>query len=182
MRRMSTYSQFVVGILLEDDDEALAQAVKDTDRNPTDDQKKAGNYSKGHCWLWGFDISIENAKGSVRRGTGKGGKEWKVRMPAHYGYIRGTVGKDKDHIDVYIGPELECDTVYVVDQVDNERKFDEHKCMLGYKTKEAAEEVYDAAFSDTKGPQRRGAVTAMSMADFKDWLKSGNTKKPVALK
>ena len=157
----------------------VAQAAKDTERQPTDDQKEAGNYAKGHVYIQGLDISIENAKGSVRKGTNKSGKEWSVRMPSHYGYIRGTEGKDKDHIDVYVGPEPDAETVYVVDQLTDERTFDEHKCLIGFKSIEDAKETYDAAFSDHKGPERRGHVTAMSMADFKNWLKSGNTKTPV---
>ncbi|MBD3624791.1 MAG: hypothetical protein HUJ24_05310 [Rhodobacteraceae bacterium] len=41
-----------------DVDAAAAQA----DTNPTDAQKEAGNYRKGHVTVQGLDISIENAK------------------------------------------------------------------------------------------------------------------------
>jgi hypothetical protein len=159
----------------------LVKAGKDVERQPSDGQKEAGNYAKGHLWICGFHVAIENPKGSVRSGKDGNGKEWRVRMPCYYGYIKGTEGKDKDHIDVYIGPDPECETVYVVDQVNEKGGFDEHKIMLGFPTREKALECYDAAFSDGKGPERRGAVTGMSLADLRQWLKSGKTKEPVAL-
>ena len=56
----------------------------------------------------GFDISIENKKGSTRSGTDKDGHEWSSKMFYDYGYIRGTVGVDTDHLDVYIGPHEDC--------------------------------------------------------------------------
>lgn len=157
----------------------LVKAGKDVERNPTDGQKEAGNYAKGHVWIQGFHIAIENPKGSIRSGKDGNGKEWRVRMPCYYGYIKGTEGKDKDHIDVYVGPDPEAETVYVVDQVKG-KEFDEHKIMLGFRTKEEALECYDAAFSDGKGPERRGAVTGMSLDDLREWLGNGDTKKPVA--
>jgi hypothetical protein len=54
---------------------------------------------QGRTKVQGMDISIENKKGSVRSGTDKDGHEWHTHMNFDYGYIRGTVGKDKDHVD-----------------------------------------------------------------------------------
>lgn len=79
---------------------------------PTDAQKEAGNYKKGHVWIQGLDITIENPKGSVR-------------------------------------------------------------------SEVAALKDYCAAFSDGKRHARIGSVEAMSMPAFKEWLRAGNTKKPV---
>lgn len=158
-------------------EQAAAQAASD----PTEAQKEAGNYAKGHVRLHGMDITIENRKGGTRSGTDRNGKPWSVTMPAHYGYVKGTTGADGDHVDVYIGPSPAAKRVFVVDQVDAESKaFDEHKAMIGFPSIEAATAAYDAGFSDGKGPQRRAAVTTMGMAQFKQWATSRQAKKPLA--
>jgi hypothetical protein len=143
---------------------------------PTDAQKEAGNYRKGHARLHGLDISIENPAGSKRR------PEWPA-LAHHYGYIRGTKGKDKDHIDVFLGPRAEDPRapVFVVDQINPKTgKFDEHKVMLGFTSEESAREGYQANYSP--GWQGLGAIKRLTLPEFKLWLKYGNTKKPLALK
>lgn len=153
-------------------------AIKSVNTNPTPAQKMAGNYKKAHVKFHGLDISIENPKGSVRRGKSADGKEWKSIMPDHYGYIKRTQGADDDHIDVYLGGNERSNRVYVIDQKDfNTGKFDEHKCMLGYSSREAAMSAYRAAFSDQK--DRIMKITRLSISEFKDWLKSGDTRQPL---
>ena len=61
---------------------------------PTEGQKEAGNYAKGHVRIGGLDVSIENPAGSERSGVGRDGKPWSTTMEAHYGYIRGSEGRD----------------------------------------------------------------------------------------
>lgn len=151
------------------------------DPEPTEAQKEAGNYKKGHIKVHGFDVSIENPAGGKRRGQDKNGKKWEVAMPAHYGYIRGTEGKDKDHLDVYVGPNEQSDQVFIVDQIDPASgEFDEHKILMGFDSYEEAKAAYDGAFSDGSGPARSGAVTALDVDAFKKWMKEGNTKKPLS--
>ena len=141
---------------------------------PSDAQKEAVNYRKDHISFQGLPISIENRKGTIRRG-----KDWQVRVPYDYGYIKRTEGADGDHVDVCIGPHYQSDHVFVVDQHDHRSgKFDEHKVMLGYRTKSEAEHAYVGGFSDGKGSLRMKNMVAMPMAQFKLWLKRGNTKKP----
>ena len=149
---------------------------------PTEAQKKAGNYKVGKIKLQGLDISIENPKGSVRKGKNKDGDEWSVTMPAHYGYVRRTEGADGDQVDIYLSDRpAESDPVYIVDQVDADTgAFDEHKVFIGFPTQEQVEKIYDAAFDDGKGPQRRKAIRQMPMDEFKTWLQEGDTKKPAA--
>lgn len=147
---------------------------------PTAAQKEAGNYKKGHAKLAGLDLSIENPAGSERSGTDKDGKSWSVKMRDHYGYIRGTVGKDKDHIDVFVKPGTPEDyagDVYVVDQYVG-GKFDEHKVMIGFDTEAGARAGYRRNYA--KGWDGMHAVTRMSMPDFKAWLASGDTKREAA--
>ena len=79
----------------------MAKAEAETNTAPTDAQKEAGNYKKGHVRIDGFDITIENPKGSERSGTDATGKKWSHARNNTYGYIRGTEGVDGDHIDVF---------------------------------------------------------------------------------
>ena len=148
---------------------------------PTDAQKAAGNYRKGHLAIGGLDVAIENPEGSTRSGVDPDGKPWSVEMQAHYGYVKRTEGADGDQVDVYLGRnEPTQSPVFVVDQYDaRSGKFDEHKAILGAGSQKEAESLYDAHFSDGLGPQRRRAVTPMSFNAFKQWVRDGDTKKPV---
>lgn len=144
---------------------------------PSPAQAEAGNYTKGHLRWAGFDVSIETPKGSTRKARDG---SWEVKdMPAHYGYLRGTEGADGGQVDVYLGGHPEEDTVYVVDQVDADTgKFDEHKVMAGFKSEAQAVKAYHRGFSDGKGPDRLGAITAVSLPHFKSWVRSRAARMP----
>ena len=145
---------------------------------PTDAQKVAGNYKKGHLKLQGLDIALENPKGSTRSGTDKDGKAWQSAMAHDYGYIKRTLGADGDHVDVFIGDRPDSETVYVVDQVDPKTgKFDEHKVMMGFADEQAAQTGYLANYE--KGWKGLGSIKAMPVEEFKRWVKDGDTTKPV---
>lgn len=148
---------------------------------PTQAQKEAGNYKLGHVKLGGFDISIENPQGSKRKGVDPNGKPWSVTMKSHYGYFKGTVGKDKDHIDTFIRPGTDTladsDPVFVIDQVNPDTKrFDEHKIMLGFKTRQAAERAYKENYA--KGWKGLGTIVRTNVGELKDWFANGDTSKP----
>ncbi|WP_410488694.1 LPD38 domain-containing protein [Aeromonas caviae] len=148
---------------------------------PTEAQKEAGNYKKGHLTLQGLDIALENPKGSTRSGIDPDGKEWQSTMAHDYGYIKRTLGADGDHVDVFIGDKPDSETVYVVDQVDPKTgKFDEHKVMMGFADEQAAREGYLGNYE--AGWKGLGAIKAMPVEDFKRWVKEGDTTKPVAKK
>lgn len=164
---------------------ALAQLPKAAggavNHDPTEAQKAAGNYAKEHVSFQGIPVSIENKAGSVRSGTDGSGKRWEARLPADYGYIRRTEGADGDHVDCYLGPDRDSNLAVVIDQHDHKRgHFDEHKCMLGYKSERNAIDDYVKAFSDGNGRKRMGYVRVMSVDTFKDWLKHGATAEPMA--
>ncbi len=147
--------------------------------DPTDGQKRAGNYKKDHIRFNGMDLAIENPAGSIRSGVDPNGKPWSVKMSSHYGYVKGTEGADGDHVDVYLHPKADPKApVFVFDQHHPDGKFDEHKAVLGVPHQKHAEAVYDAHFSDGSGPKRRRGVTAMSVGAFHDWAKSKHAKKP----
>ena len=48
----------------------LERERKKVNTNPSEAQKKSGNYAMGHINILGFQITIENPKGSYRRGRG----------------------------------------------------------------------------------------------------------------
>ncbi|MFG1462125.1 PLxRFG domain-containing protein [Xanthobacter sp. DSM 24535] len=151
--------------------------------DPTQAQKEAGNYKVGRISLGGLDISVENPQGSERKGVDASGKPWSQEMKHHYGYIRGTIGKDKDHVGAFVLPgtkEIADDApVFVIDQHAADGSFDEHKVMLGYSSQRQAERAYRANY--TKGWKGLGAVTQMTMGEFKSWVRDpAKTSKPAA--
>lgn len=144
------------------------------DTNPTEAQKEAGNYKKGHIKINGFDITIEQPSGSVRSGKDANGKEWSVTMNNTYGYIRGTESVDGDHIDVFLGPDMNSDIVYVVDQVNTDGSFDEHKVMMGFSSLEDARSAYLSNYEE--GWQGLGNITGVALDEFKKWIDSSKRK------
>ena len=161
----------------------LKSAIEDTETNPSDAQKESGNYKKGHIKFGGYDYTIENPKGSTRSGKDANGKEWKVTMHDTYGYIRGKFGKDGDHLDMFINDKADLDNwngdVFVVDQVNPDGSFDEHKVMYGYDSMDDAEKAYLANYS--KGWKGLGNITGASKDEFDKWLDTSNRKlKPFA--
>ena len=159
--------------------ESLQSEVADQPVNtePSEAQKEAGNYKMGHIQRDGLDISIENPAGSVRRGKDPNGKAWESPIHHDYGYIRGTEGPDKDHVDVFIKPgSKEGGTVYVVNQVDpNTKKFDEPKVMMGFDSQKEASEAYLSNYEP--GWQGLDTIVPMEPDEFKTWVKSDAAKK-----
>ncbi|MDE2095610.1 MAG: hypothetical protein KGL39_00005, partial [Patescibacteria group bacterium] len=158
--------------------DSVDEAAAYTDTNPTEEQKKVGNYRKGRFRWHGLEIVLENPRSSIRSGMGKDGQPWSVKMAHHYGYIRNVDRSeaDNDHIDVFIGPNLDSDWVFIVNQLDENGKWDEHKCMLGFNTENEARKGYSDSYSP--GWRGLGSVAAMTVEEFKEWLRNGNTKKP----
>jgi N12 class adenine-specific DNA methylase len=153
--------------------EDVDAAAADADPNPTDGQKEAGNYQKGHIIWNGMNLTIENAKGSERSGTDQDGETWSVTMPAHYGYFKQTEGADGEHVDFYMGEAPDADYVMWIDQADADSgKFDEHKIMVGFPSRGAALTAYRGAFNDGRADERIGAFFEGSVAQLKAWLES----------
>jgi hypothetical protein len=147
---------------------------------PTLAQKDAGNYKLGHQTISGLDISFENPAGSIRSGQNKNGKPWSVTMPNHYGYIKGTIGKDKDHVDIFVKPGTPDNwtgPVYVVNQKNpTTGKFDEHKAVLGANNIDEARSMYHAAHE--VGWKGEHSTVEMSMPEFKDWAYKADKSNP----
>jgi hypothetical protein len=162
--------------------EAAAHEAATSPKNdlpePTQAQKEAGNYTKGHINVQGLDVTVENPRGSERTGKREDGSEWRHTMSDHYGYIKRTQGADGEQVDVYVGPKPESSRVFVVDQLNQKTGgFDEHKVMMGFDDETSAKKAYSSNFD--KG-WKVGPVREMSVGEFKDWLKDGDTTKPAA--
>lgn len=153
-------------------------ARQEVNTHPTEAQCKAGNYKMGHLLVNGFDITIENPKGSYRCGKDRNGKSWKCLMHNDYGYFRKTVGKDGDAVDVFLGPNLNSKKIFPIDQFIN-GKFDETKVMMGFDSKEEAKAAYLSNYSaDWKGFKY---ITEVDIDTFAKWLYDGHRqKKPFA--
>jgi len=160
-------------------EENLAIEEAKVDVNASDKQKEAGNYQKGHIQVQGFNVSIENPRGSTRSGTDRDGKKWEITMNNTYGYILGTTGKDADHIDVFLGDNPVAENIFVVDQVNPDGLFDEHKVMLGFDDIESAKAAYQSNYKE--GWQGLGNITAISVEGFREWAENGTRRiKPFA--
>ena len=159
----------------------IATAETEVDTEPTEAQKKAGNYKMGHVKVDGLDITIENPKGSKRSGTAPDGTTWENTMHNTYGYIRGTEGKDGDKIDVFLSDTPSEGNVYVVDQYNPDGTFDEHKVMYGFNSATEAEAAFLSDYSKDWADSHNIVVTGVTKEDFKKWLDASNRKtKPFA--
>ena len=162
----------------------IKTASADVNTEPTEAQKEAGNYKKGHVQVGTFDITIEQPQGSVRKGTDADGKQWESKMHNTYGYFRGTEGVDGDHIDVFISNDIDGwngRKVYVVDQYNPDGTFDEHKVMLGFNDMDEAKSDYLDNYEKGWEDGRRIVVSATNLEDFEKWIDSSHRKtKPFA--
>ena len=158
------------------DENAHEAAVSpQNDKVATREQILGGNAELGHdnTTFPGLDLSVENPQGSIRKDLKNVPPKWENKMAHHYGYIKGTVGHDKDHVDVFVKPGTpvgHTGAVYVVDQYHDNGKgaFDEVKAMLGFASKEEAMQAYQSNYAkDWKGGQ---AITEMSADEFKAWV------------
>lgn len=159
---------------------AVEAASAEVNTEPTEGQKKAGNYKKGHVTIGSFDITIENPAGSVRRDVDADGKEWSTTMANAYGEIRGTQSVDGDPIDVFLATDMDAwngRKVFVVDQTNTDGSFDEHKVMLGFNSSEEAIKAYLANYDDSWAKTHPGLrISEVSLDDFKKWVASSHRK------
>ena len=157
----------------------IEAASAEVNIDPTEAQKEAGNYKKGHVQVGTFDITIEQPQGSVRKGTDADGKQWESKMNNTYGYIRGAVGVDGDHIDVFLSNDIDGwngRKVFVVDQYNPDGSFDEHKVMLGFNDADEAKGDYLANYEQGWENGRRIDITGVNLEDFEKWIESSKRK------
>ncbi len=158
---------------------AQLEGVRAQIAEPTDGQKEAGNYRKGHVQFDGLNISIETGKGQDRKGKNPDGTDWSHTMPADYGYVKRSEGADGENVDVLIGDKPANGKVFLIDQHDAQTgKFDEHKAVVGVDSVAEAQKLYRDSFGDGRGADRIGAMREMTTAEFKAWLKEGPQTAP----
>ena len=148
----------------------IKAARKETDINPSDKQKEAGNYKKGKVSIMGYSIVIENPKGSYRSGIDRSGEKWKTKMTCDYGYFSNTLGYDGDAVDVFIGNNFSDTNIFAIDQKIG-GKFDETKIMLGFKDEESAKKAYLSNYNTSWTGFWK--ITEVSHEVFKWWLYDG---------
>lgn len=159
--------------------EQVRAAETEVDTHPTDKQKEAGNYKKGHVQVGTFNVTIENPKGSIRSGIDANGNRWETAMQNTYGYIRGTKGVDGDHIDVFLADDIDGwdgRRVFVIDQYNEDGTFDEHKVMLGFNDEADAQRAYLSNYEAGWADSRKIVCTSVNMEDFEKWIDSSHRK------
>lgn len=142
---------------------------------PKDELKRIRAQDKAYR-VHGLELEVETPRGAVRSGEG-----WAVALPADYGFVRGVEGADGDEVDCFVGPEPATDRdVWIFNTLDPETgAFDEHKTMIGFKSKDDAVDCFKRAYHDDVVP-RVHSIHRVSMDEFKRWLASGaaREKKP----
>ncbi len=149
---------------------------------PTDAMKKAENYKQAHVKLDGLDITVENPLGTTRSGKDRDGESWSQEMKADYGKIKGSLGFDKDHVDIFVKPGYKggAEIVHIVNQVNKDGSFDEHKTVIGAKSESEAMKIYNSNYE--KGWTGGKNVVSMPIDEFKEWVKSNEPQKGEAKK
>ena len=179
MKIKLTESQFQKIILLETGIMAakkeLNRQAKLVNKDPSEAQKIAGNYKKGHINIHGLQISIKTPKGGYRKYRLPNGEIGKNKMPCHYGYFTKTIGHDGDAIDVFIGDNFKSDKIFAIDQNFEDGNFDETKIMLNFASASDAKRAYlDSYSKDWKGFR---CITETDFDSFKKWLYDGKKQK-----
>lgn len=157
---------------------AVIRARKRVAADPTPAQIEAGNYGKGHFHWRSMDISIEVRKGARRRKGGLHGRPVWTSPPmlCDYGQFVGEKpGRDGDPVDVFIGPDLDSEIVFVINQVRQNGQFDEHKVAIGFRSMRDAKAAYLGSYPEG---WTCGKITPMTLAHFKEWLRSGDRSRP----
>jgi len=183
----------------------IVKASAETERNVTEDFDPE-DYKKDEFEWRGLKIAIENPQLTTRSGEGKEDDvttKWSVTLPYTYGEFIDTEGADGDPVDVFVGPELESDTIFVIDQY-LQGDFDETKVMIGWSEESAAKAAYEASYDavvselveetnelvssegveETEGVEKteekdfQYKATTVSFSGFQEWLDFGNKKKP----
>lgn len=98
---------------------------------------------------------------------------------SEYGEIRRTEGADGDPVDVFVNKDAAprwAGNAYIIDQVDEDGNFDEHKVMLGYNNLIDARRSYQRAYGRKVKPTN---ITKMTLDEFDAWLaEPGANKRP----
>lgn len=124
----------------------------------------------GRLSYQGLLINLEHLPGDVRKGKDPDGKPWAITMRGFYGEFNDTLGADGDPVDVYVGPDPDAPTAYVVHQkVPGTQVHDEDKVLLGFGTLAEARAFYMAHYDK---PGFWGGSTCWPVAELMDHLRA----------
>jgi hypothetical protein len=146
----------------------LEYVVENIIKNPiTQDDLEQDLYHKPMTRFAGFDIKVENPRGTYRSGVDQQGTPWKNLMSNTYGEFMSTMAVDGDPVDVFLGDRQDCQDVFIVHQAqkDNWDVYDEDKVMLGFMSMEEALTAYLRHYNGDKRFIMQ--VTVMSRPVFK---------------
>jgi hypothetical protein len=119
----------------------------------------------------GLPVEVEAKRGENRTGRNRHGQTWSRVLTADYGFIKGTMGMDREPVDVYIGRNLGSTRAFVVHQLSpNGMGYDEDKVMLGFTSEEEAKKVF---IENAHSPRAFGGITTYSTGDLYRRAKSG---------
>jgi hypothetical protein len=128
---------------------------------------------QGRMKFQGLDISVENRRGSLRQWYNPhDGSSGMSRKHFPYGYIRGTVGADGEHVDCFVGMCHDAPVAYIIRQrkAPDFTEYDEDKVMLGFPDSAAAKKAYLMHYDD---PRFFGSMESMPMEKFKRKVLNG---------
>ena len=109
-----------------------------------------------------MEITVESKKDTLRHGP-----DWIQKMAHDYGYIHDTVGADGDEVDCFVGDNLESESIFIVDQNNENGEFDEHKVMVGFNNIAEAKDAYFANYPEGWGGFKN--ISEIKAKDFWDW-------------
>lgn len=127
-----------------------------------------GHPYQGSLVFAGMPIYVENARGSVRRGTAPDGRAWATTMTAHYGEFADTLGVDGDPVDVFVGPDPDAPMAYVIHRKHpGTEVYDEDKVVVGCRSAKEAEALFRANYDL---PGNLGGTTPWPVEELRDYL------------
>jgi hypothetical protein len=111
----------------------------------------------GATKIAGEPVAIQVPKGQVRNGGRK--------LEADYGEFTGHTGADGDNVDVLIGQHPN-DKHFIVDHLDSDGVFEQHKVLSNFSNKLEAMRAYRAQYPDNPQPH----VSEVNSTQLKGWL------------
>ena len=132
----------------------------------------------GDIVLKNLRICIENPSYTYRRGVALDGTGWESLLQNAYGFLPGCIGADGAEMDLFLGPDIESDIVFVINQnvLSMPDIFDETKVMLGFSNALQAANAYRANYSE--GWSCLGSVSTLPWIGFINWLENADKSLP----
>ena len=107
--------------------------------------------------------------------SGKGEHREPGVLPADYGYVRKTDGKDDAQIDAFVGNDFDAGKIFIVDSYDEDGEFDEHKLFFAYPSEEVVRKHFQSYYYN-----RSPIISEVAHNSLREWFASGDTHKPYA--